>query len=110
MLLLPAYFYDQSKVPEFAASAKTAGINAQTAQLISQSVGNYDLVADLAKLKVPTLIIQGSADPLDPTLAAKTQAAIPGAKLTVLQNCGHFAWVEAPDRLSTELDAFLADK
>ncbi len=108
-LLLPAYFQDPSKAVGFVAVTQSAGMNAQTAQLINRSVGDYDLVADLAKLRVPTLIIQGSADPLDPAMAAKTQTAIPGAKLTVIENCGHFAWVEAPVRLTSELDAFLAN-
>jgi proline iminopeptidase len=109
-LLLPAYLYDPSKTPELVTLARTAGMNAQTAQLINQSVGKYDLVPDLAKLKIPVLIIQGSADPLDPTMAAKTQKAIPGATLTVIENCGHFAWLEAPGALSAQLKVFLSDK
>ena len=109
-LLLPAYLYDPPRAPELMSVAAAAGMNAATGELINQSIGNYDLVAGLAKVSAPTLIIQGVADPLDPSMAAKTQAAIPGAQLTVLQKCGHFAWIEAPDRTSADLSAFLADK
>lgn len=109
-LLAPAYLYDQAKAPMLEALSAAAGVNAQTSHLILQSVGSYDLVAGLNTLRMPVLIVQGSADPLDPTVAAKTQAAIPGAQLTVLERCGHFAWIEAPDRLASRLAAFLADK
>jgi proline iminopeptidase len=109
-LVLPAYLYDSSKVSEVVALSKAAGMNAVTGHLIQQSVGNYDLSGALPTISAPTLIIQGVADPLDPSMAAKTQAAIPNAKLTVLANCGHFAWIEAPDKLSPLLDGFLSDK
>ena len=109
-LLAPAYLYDRAKAPMLEALSAAAGVNAQTSHLILQSVGSYDLVAGLNTLRMPVLIVQGSADPLDPTVAAKTQTAIPGAQLTVLERCGHFAWIEAPDRLASRLAAFLADK
>ena len=109
-LVLPAYLYDPSKMPEVIALSKASGINAMTGHLIQQSVGNYDLTKGLSKVSAPTLIIQGVADPLDPSIAAKTQAAIPKAKLNVIANCGHFAWVEAPDKLSLLLTKFLVDK
>ena len=109
-LVLPAYLYDPSKAPAMLQVSKTAGLNADTGDLIVKSVGDYDLVAGLGKLKIPTLIVQGEADPLDPSMAGKTRDAIPGAKLVVLEHCGHFAWIEAPDRLASELKRFLADK
>jgi len=105
-IVLPAYLYDHSKMGEVIALSKAAGMNAMTAHLIQQSVGNYDLTNGLSTISAPTLIVQGVADPLDPSIAAKTQAAIPNAKLSALSNCGHFAWVEAPDKLSPLLSKF----
>jgi proline iminopeptidase len=109
-LVLPAYLYDPSKMRDVIALSKAAGMNALTGHLIQQSIGNYDLTKGLSTIAAPTLIVQGVADPLDPSIAAKTQAAIPNAKLSVLADCGHFAWVEAPDKLSPLLADFLAGK
>jgi proline iminopeptidase len=109
-IVLPAYLYDPSKMGDVIALSKAAGMNATTGHLIQQSVGNYDLTKELSTISAPTLIVQGVADPLDPSIAAKTQAAIPNAKLSVLQSCGHFAWIEAPDKLSPLLSKFLADR
>jgi pimeloyl-ACP methyl ester carboxylesterase len=49
-------------------------------------------------LKVPTLIVWGSRDRLvDPALAPRLAAAVPDARLLVLEGVGHVAMLEAPE-------------
>ena len=58
-------------------------------------------------LKVPTLVITGDRDlfPLDGT--RNVADAIPGARLVVLNECGHFAYLERPaDVLNAIVDHF----
>jgi pimeloyl-ACP methyl ester carboxylesterase len=44
----------------------------------------------LSKVKAPTLVIHGTADPLvDPKAAQDTAVSIPGAKLMIIQGMGH---------------------
>jgi len=44
----------------------------------------------LAKVRAPTLVIHGTADPLvDPKAGEETAASIPGAKLMIVQGMGH---------------------
>jgi pimeloyl-ACP methyl ester carboxylesterase len=44
----------------------------------------------LAKVRVPTLVIHGTADPLVlPAAAHDTANAIPGAKLLLIEGMGH---------------------
>jgi pimeloyl-ACP methyl ester carboxylesterase len=46
--------------------------------------------ADLASVKVPTLVIHGTDDPLVPVEGGKdTAASIPGAKLLLIEGMGH---------------------
>ncbi len=46
--------------------------------------------ADLASVKVPTLVIHGTKDPLVPVEGGKdTAASIPGAKLLLIEGMGH---------------------
>jgi pimeloyl-ACP methyl ester carboxylesterase len=57
----------------------------------------YDLLPKLRRLPVPTLIIHGEDDFVPVEVAEHCAEAIPGARLAVLPQCGHFAYLEAPD-------------
>jgi pimeloyl-ACP methyl ester carboxylesterase len=49
-------------------------------------------------LRMPTLVIWGDRDQLvDPALAPRVAAAVPGARLLVLEGIGHVAMLEAPE-------------
>ena len=57
----------------------------------------YDLVPRLRALDVPTLVLHGDHDFIPVAVAARIAEAIPSARLVVLEDCGHFAYLEAPD-------------
>jgi proline iminopeptidase len=57
----------------------------------------YDLLPTLRRLAVPTLVIHGENDFVPVDVAAHVAEAIPGARLVVLRQCGHFAYLEAPE-------------
>jgi pimeloyl-ACP methyl ester carboxylesterase len=49
-------------------------------------------------LRLPTLILWGDRDKLvDPALAPRLAAAVPDARLLVLERVGHVAMLEAPE-------------
>jgi rifampin ADP-ribosylating transferase len=64
---------------------------------------------DTGTITAPTLIIWGDRDNL---LLGEDQrqlaAAIPRARLVVYQNTGHLVLWEQPDRVATDLTAFVA--
>ena len=62
----------------------------------------------LAKLHIPTLIVQGRQDPLDPEMASEARDAIPGAKLIILERAGHFSWLDNPTDFNAAVQPFLA--
>jgi proline iminopeptidase len=68
----------------------------------------YDLIPALRRLDVPALVIHGDRDfvPLD--IARRVADAIPGARLVVLGNCGHFAFLEQEERAVAAITAFLS--
>lgn len=67
----------------------------------------YALTDKLAKLKLPTLILNGDEDSpcLAPALMMK--ATIPSAVMGVIPNCGHTINLEAPDEFNRILGAFI---
>ena len=68
----------------------------------------YDLVEDMKKLMVPTLVLTGDEDwpCLQPALLMKQN--IPTAGLSVMPNCGHTINIEDPDQFNRLVGDFLA--
>jgi len=64
-------------------------------------------LASAAQVQCPTLLILGRDDVMTPPRRAMdVQRAIPDARMTVLENCGHIMTAEQPDRV---LDALAAN-
>ncbi len=68
----------------------------------------YDLIEDMRRLTVPTLVLTGDEDwpCLIPGVLMKRE--IPSAALSVMPNCGHGINTEDPDEFNRIVDAFLA--
>jgi pimeloyl-ACP methyl ester carboxylesterase len=69
---------------------------------------DYDLLARLRRLQVHTLLIHGDADVIPVELAVHITKAIPGARLEVQSDCGHFAYLDQPERTCSAIAGFLA--
>jgi 3-oxoadipate enol-lactonase len=70
-----------------------------------------DREAPLEKLAVPTLVITGDEDRVYPLeLTQRMARRIPGAKLVVLEACGHLSNLEQPERFNEVLLGFLKDQ
>ncbi len=71
-----------------------------------------DVVAELANLTCPTLVVVGALDPGTPVAAAEEILAglPPGiGRLVVLEDAGHFPWLDVPERLFPLLTGFVSD-
>jgi pimeloyl-ACP methyl ester carboxylesterase len=70
---------------------------------------NPKLLRRLRRVRVPTRIIWGEDDRLFPLEHAKAwEAAIPGASLVVLPDCGHVVPLDAPDAFVAAVTRFLS--
>jgi proline iminopeptidase len=107
-LLFAADFYDRDAAAKFALTMTPETCHALTTQLLQNANPSFDLTNGLAKLHIPTLIVQGRQDPLDPEMASETRDAIPSAKLIILERAGHFSWLDSPTAFTSALQPFLA--
>jgi len=107
-LLFAADFYDRDAAAKFALTMTPETCHALTSGLLQKAMPTFDLTTGLAKLHIPTLIVQGRQDPLDPEMASEARDAIPGAKLIILERAGHFSWLDNPKDFNTALQPFLA--
>ena len=69
----------------------------------------YDLVPKLAELEIPTLVVHGEDDFVPVEFAARIAEAMPRGRLVVIPDCGHFAYLEAPDAFYDCVAALFAD-
>jgi pimeloyl-ACP methyl ester carboxylesterase len=64
---------------------------------------------DLARIGCPTLVLCGREDALTPLdRHEEMAAAIPGAELVVIEECGHLSTLERPDEVNAAMRRWLA--
>ncbi len=98
---------DADLVATFERMARTVGrdgfVRQQTAIM-----GRPDGTADLARIACPTLIVAGRQDTLTPPAVHEAMAAaIPGARLEIIEDCGHLSTLERPREVSAAMRGWL---
>lgn len=69
-----------------------------------------DSHADLRRVRVPTLIACGREDMATPLAEhERMRDCVPGARLEVLEQCGHLSTIEQPETVTSLLTRWLAD-
>jgi pimeloyl-ACP methyl ester carboxylesterase len=103
----PRHAADAALVGDYLAMVGRAG----AAQLIAQNravMARADLRPWLPAVRCPTLVMVGEADRLTPPEHAREiAAAVPGATLELLPDCGHLLTWEQPVRVSRALRRWL---
>jgi pimeloyl-ACP methyl ester carboxylesterase len=67
------------------------------------------LASMLGKVRTPTLVVWGEQDAIVPLECGQMyERLIPGATLRTIDECGHFAHLEQPDRLAAIVQEFLS--
>lgn len=70
-----------------------------------EACNGFDGAARLPRIDRPALVVSGSRDNLTPVSLGKTLASsIPGAKLEVVQDAGHFMMLEQPGTVTRLLE------
>jgi pimeloyl-ACP methyl ester carboxylesterase len=71
-------------------------------------MGRPDGRADLGRIACPTLVLCGRDDAVTPVaLHEEMAAAIPGAELVVVEDCGHLSTIERPEAVNAALRRWL---
>jgi len=88
-------------------------INFQVNQLLGDDADHFaqrsTLSAQLANLRIPSLVVHGERDPRPASVARQLAEIIPSASYVELPQVGHFPWLERPDLLRGVLQRFLED-
>jgi len=76
---------------------------------VMQDIENYDLHPDLASVETPALLLYGSIEPSAAASGPKIRESMPNSELVIIEDTGHFPFIEKPDIFLTELRAFLKE-
>jgi 3-oxoadipate enol-lactonase len=95
----PGFAAEGGRFDVFRAMATSAPVAVPVIVLQSQAVVAHDASARLADIAAPTLVVHGTVDRMLPVANAELlAAAIPGARLELLEDVGHLFWWEQPER------------
>jgi pimeloyl-ACP methyl ester carboxylesterase len=87
-----------------------AGTDVEVWAKVFPSLIDFDLSEVLEKIDVPTLVAVGDKDRITPPTATRHMAEkIPNARLLVLEDAGHCAFMEEHEVLDAEIAAFAAE-
>lgn len=103
-LSVAGYFAD----PRSARDLTPFRVTAKVQQSVWESLGDFDLAAEgkLASIAAPSLIVHGRQDAI-PLASSQEAARAMGARLVVIDNCGHVPYIEQPAALFAAIDSFL---
>ncbi|MDK9500190.1 alpha/beta fold hydrolase [Streptomyces katrae] len=83
---------------------RAADIGAALNHALAGAAGDSFTTADLAAVAAPTLVLHGTRDPMfPPPHAEATAAAVPGARLVMLEGMGHTLPLAVDGRLAAEI-------
>lgn len=105
--------FELGVVPYFARPGAATGltpfrVTAKVQQSVWHSLGDYDVIGDLANLHVPAFFVHGRHDPI-PLESTERAASAMQARLLVLEASGHVPYVEQPDALFSAIEQYLAE-
>ncbi len=83
-------------------------VTGRVQQSVWESLGDFDLLPRLARIRIPTLVVHGRQDPI-PLESSEAAARAMDARLVVLDGSGHVPYVERQESLFSAIDQFLSD-
>jgi proline iminopeptidase len=84
--------------------SKAVGVDRYTVP----SLGDFDWRGALREVTSPALIVHGTADIIPADSSREWAAALPNARLVLLEGIGHFPYLESPEQFFPLVSAFLA--
>lgn len=107
--MVPTMFSDlAAEDPVVGFTAAVSAFHPAGFRAMARALAEADLRDVRPNVDVPTLLLYGDHDSRAPLEVARDmEAAIPRAKLVVLQGVGHMSSVEAAERFNAEVRAFL---
>lgn len=109
--VLPLYLYQPEKTLALLKQNISGTISsyAFASQFAADGANRTDLTQSLDQIAAKVLIVVGRHDFICPVaLSERLHQSIPQSQLEILEESGHFSWLEEPERFFTLLNGFLS--
>jgi proline-specific peptidase len=106
----PMYFahYDEAARGYIEECVAPERANPDALRVFNDGIETWDMRPDLARIVAPTLVLTGSEDFIcGPRCANDIASGIAGSSKVVIEDCGHFTFVEERGRVHEEAARFL---
>ena len=109
LAIMPMYFHRWDETAQaFIGSLAGTTFHSRVGPSWSAEQATMDLRPELGKIRTPTLVVVGDDDFICDVTAGREMAdGIPGAELAIIEEAGHFPWVEQPAAFRQVVDEFL---
>lgn len=77
---------------------------------VVQSIGDWDFRPQLAKMKIPTLVVEGEKSNVPLESARIWAATLPNGKLALIPDAGHLPFIEQPAAFAKAVNDFLTSR
>jgi proline iminopeptidase len=104
-LVWPAYFADPASAPAMPPMSIDLDCYSQTWESVHDHLSKQTVAGLLPRVTIPTVFVLGAASPIPPEHGLASAALLPAARTEVLENCGHFPWLECPGVVRKALDS-----
>jgi len=110
--MMPGYFFDREKALRTGQEMKDSDFDFNMGNWIWLDIEkNYlDLDKKRSSFIKPVLILHGRQDPLGESVAISLSAFYTNARLEFIEKCGHYSWIEQPDKVLLTIRDFLLSK
>ncbi|MDX1577666.1 MAG: alpha/beta fold hydrolase [Gemmatimonadota bacterium] len=88
---------------------RTARQGRRVSMLLMGPLRGLDFWDELTSIQVPVLIVHGAADPIPVPMVRRLEESLPRGRLVVLEDVGHFPFIESPARFRSAVEGFLAE-
>jgi proline iminopeptidase len=106
---LSMIFWDPDHRDAVLRQVSLKGFSRHVNEALDADMGRYDLNPEIAKFRMPVLVITGRYDMnVAPVIAWKIHKAIPGSRLVIFERSSHLPFLEEPERFKREVEDFLA--
>jgi pimeloyl-ACP methyl ester carboxylesterase len=106
-IIWPAFFAEQP-APSFGGEHVGVQASIEVNRSLAQHFERGTLRRALPEVRLEALFVHGDADPMPSQSTIDTAALIPGSRVDVIPNCGHFPWLEQPEAFRSAVERLLA--
>ena len=92
----PCYFPSPEQAPPTPPMTASHDVFTATFASITEHVERGTLERALPSVRRPAVFVHGDGDPLPPQASAASAELLEGARLEILEGCGHFPWLDCP--------------